>query len=324
MISTSSVARGVVSLAILCFIASSVFAQSYPDRPVRFIAGYPPGSASDTLARLLGQELTQLWGQQVVVDNRPGAAGNIAAETTARAQPDGYTMLLVATNHAIVSSLYRKLPYDPIKDFEPVGLVSTAPTILIVNPSLPVKSVSDLISLAKARPAQLSYGSSGNGATPHLNMELFKTIGGLDILHVPYKGIPPALVDLLGGQIHMMFATMAPAMPHVRSGKVRALGVSTAERSRAAPDVPAISETLPGFDAASWQGVLVPAGTPRRIVGQLNAVIVKIVRRPEVNQRMVKLGYNPVGSTPEEFGAFIKSEMAKWSKVVKAAGARLD
>lgn len=324
MIGKFSVARGAVSLAILCFVASSVFAQSYPDRPIRFIAGYPPGSASDTLARLLGQELTQLWGQQVVVDNRPGAAGNIAAETTAGAQPDGYTMLLVATNHAIVSSLYRKLSYDPIKDFEPVGLVSTAPTILIVNSSLPVKSVSDLIALAKARPGQLSYGSSGNGATPHLNMELFKTIAGLDILHVPYKGIPPALVDLLGGQIHMMFATMAPAIPHVRSGKVRALGVSTAERSRAAPDVPAISETLPGFDAASWQGVLVPAGTPKRIVGQLNAAIVKIVRRPEVNQRMVKLGYNPVGSTPDEFGAFIKSEMAKWSKVVKAAGARLD
>ncbi|MCC7486190.1 MAG: tripartite tricarboxylate transporter substrate binding protein [Burkholderiales bacterium] len=324
MIVERNAARGAVFLALLCFLASGTLAQEFPDRPIRFIAGYPPGSQSDTVARLLGQGLTQLWGQQVIVDNRPGAAGNIAAEITARAQPDGYTMLLVATNHTIVSSLYRKLSFDPVRDFEPVALVSTTPTILIVNPSLPVKSVADFIAFARAKPGELSYGSSGTGASPHLVMELFKTIGGLDIVHVPYKGIPQALVDLLAGRIHTMFSTVAPAMPYVRSGKVRALGVSTAGRSRAAPDVPAISESLPGFDAASWQGVLVPAATPKRIVQRLNAAIVRIVRTPEVNQRMVALGYNPVGSTPDELGAFIRSETTKWSKVAKASGARLD
>ncbi len=318
------VARYALFSVIFCFAAGNVFAQEYPDKPIRFIAGYPPGSASDTLARILGQKLTEVWGQQVVVDNRPGAAGNIAAEVTAKASPDGYTILLVATNHAIVSSLYRKLPFDPIKDFTPVGLVSTAPTILVVHPSLPVKSVSELIKLAKAKPGQLSYGSSGSGATPHLNMELFKSITGVNIVHIPYKGIPPALTDLLGGQIQMMFSTMAPAMPLVKSGRLRALAVSSLKRSPAAPDVPAMSETIPGFEAESWQGVLAPAGTPASIVGKLNATIVKIVQMPDVHQRMVDLGYNPVGSSPNEFAAFIKSEMVKWAKVVKASGARAD
>lgn len=299
-------------------------AQSYPDRPVRFIAGYPPGSASDTLARILAQKMTEAWGQQVIVDNRPGAAGNIAAEATAKAPADGYTILLVATNHAIVSSLYRKLPFHPIDDFAPVTHVSNAPAILVVHPSLPVKSVTDFVKLAKARPGQLNYGSSGNGASPHLVMELLKATSGIDLVHVPYKGIPPALTDLLAGQIQAMFSTMAPAMPLVRAGRLRALAVSSQERSPAAPDVPAMSESIPGFAAASWQGVLVPAGTPAAVVAKVNETILRVIKIPDVHRRLIDAGYLPVGSTSAEFAAFIQSEMTKWAKVVKAAGVTLD
>ncbi|MDB5867036.1 MAG: hypothetical protein JWO70_4842 [Betaproteobacteria bacterium] len=309
---------------VVTLLADSVCAQTYPERPVRFIAGYPAGSASDNLARILSQKMSEAWGQQVIVDNRPGAAGNIAAETTARATPDGYTILLVATNHAIVPSLYNKLPFDPIKDFAPVSYVSFAPALLVVNPSLPPRSVPELITLAKAKPGQLNYGSSGNGATPHLAMELLKTSAGVDIRHVPYKGIPPALTDLLGGQIQLMFSTMAPAVPLVRAGRLRALAVSSAKRSSAVPEVPAMSEFIPGFDATSWQGILAPAGTPPLIVARIRDTAAKALQAPDVHQRLVDSGYTPVGSTPAEFGAFIRTEMSKWAKVVKASGATLD
>ena len=302
----------------------SVLAQSYPEKSVRFIAGYPPGSASDNLARILAQKMAEAWGQQVLVDPRPGAAGNIAAEITAKAPPDGYTILLAATNHAIVASLYRKLPFDPIADFAPVSHVSSAPAILVVHPSLPVRSAPDFIKLARARSGQLNYGSSGSGATPHLAMELLKTSAGVNILHVPYKGIPPAITDLLSGQIQAMFSTMAPAMPMVRAGRLRALAVSSLQRSPAAPDVPAMAEFIAGFDAVSWQGVLVPAGTPQAIVNRLNDAILGALRIPEVNQRLVNEGYIPVGSTPAQFGDFIRTETVKWAKVVKASGATLD
>lgn len=309
---------------LLAMLAGSVCAQTYPDRPVRFIAGYPAGSASDNLARILAQKMTEAWGQQVIVDNRPGAAGNIAAETTAKATPDGYTILLAATNHAIVSSLYRKLPFDPIKDFTPITHVSFAPAILVVTPSLPARTIPELIMLAKSKPGQLNYGSSGNGATPHLAMELLKTSAGVDIKHVPYKGIPPALTDLLSGQIQMMFSTMAPAVPLVRSGRLRALAVSSAKRSPAAPEVPAMSEFISGFEATSWQGILAPAGTPPAVVKKILETTVNTLKAPDVHQRLLDGGYIPVGSTPAEFGAFIKSEMIKWAKVVKASGATLD
>lgn len=316
-------AKALAAIA-LTFVACSTGAQTYPDRPVRFIAGYPPGSASDNLARILAQKMTEGWGHQVIVDNRPGAAGNIAAETTAKAAPDGYTILLAATNHAIVSSLYRKLPFHPINDFAPVTHVSTAPAILVVHPSLPVNSVFDLINLAKSRPGQLNYGSSGSGATPHLGMELLKTTAGIDIVHVPYKGIPPAMTDLLSGQIQVMFSTMAPAIPLIKAGRLRALAVSSANRSPAAPEVPTMSESIPGFEATSWQGVLAPAGTPVGIIARINETIVKTIRMPDVHQRLIDGGYIPVGSTPQQFAAFIRSEMVKWAKVVKASGASLD
>jgi tripartite-type tricarboxylate transporter receptor subunit TctC len=317
------VTRAIAGIAVAVF-AAGAHAQSYPDRPVRFIAGYPAGSASDNLARILAQKMTEAWGQQVIVDNRPGAAGNIAAETTAKATADGYTILLVATNHAIVSSLYKKLPFDPVADFAPVSHVSFAPAILVVSPTIPAKNVPELINLAKAKPGQLNYGSSGNGATPHLAMELLKTSAGIDIRHVPYKGIPPALTDLLGGQIQLMFSTMAPAVPLVRSGRLRALAVSSAKRSPAAPDVPAMSEFIPGFEATSWQGILAPAATPRPIVTKIHDTVVKALKAPDINQKLVDSGYIPVGSTPAEFAAFMKTESVKWAKVVKASGATID
>jgi tripartite-type tricarboxylate transporter receptor subunit TctC len=308
----------------LAMLVAPVHADSYPSKPIRFITGYPAGSASDNVARTLGHQLSELYGQQFIVDNRPGAAGNIAAEITAKAAPDGYTILLVATNHAIVSSLYSKLPFDPIADFSPITLVSTAPTILLVHPSLPVKSVSEFIDYVKSKPGKLSYGSSGNGASPHLNMELLKTTTGIQITHVPYKGIPPALTDLLGGQIQAMFSTMAPAVPLVRAGKLRAIAVSGPKRAPATPDVPTVAETIPGFESLSWQGVIAPRGTPRRIITELNSKIVKVIQMPEVTKRLVNSGFDPVGSSPEQFASFIKSESVKWAKVVKAAGAKLD
>jgi tripartite-type tricarboxylate transporter receptor subunit TctC len=316
-------ARAIIACALLV-LTGHAHADSYPTKPIRFITGYPAGSASDNVARTLGQQLSDIYRQQVVVDNRPGAAGNIAAEITAKSPSDGYTILLVATNHAIVSSLYAKLSFDPIADFAPVALVSTAPTILVVHPSLPVKSVPEFVEFVKARPGQLSYGSSGNGASPHLNMELLKTMSGIRITHIPYKGIPQALTDLLGGQIQAMFSTMAPAVPHVKAGRLRAIAVSGPKRAPATPDVPTVSESIPGFESLSWQGVLAPAGTPRSIVSDLNAKILKVIHMPEVTRRLVASGFDPVGSTPEEFGAFIKTESVKWSKVVKAAGAKLD
>ena len=306
------------------FILPSAVAQTYPDRPIRFIAGYPPGSASDNVSRILSAKLAQQFGQQIVVDNRPGAAGNIAAELTAKSPPDGYTMLLVATNHAIVSSLYKKLSFDPVKDFACVSLVSTAPTVLVVHPSLPVRSVADLISLARKHPGKMNYASSGSGASPHLNMELFKNNKNLNITHIPYKGVPQALTDLIGGQIDMMFSTMAPAVPLVKAGRLRALAVSGSKRSPALPDVPTMAETIPGFVAESWQGVLVPAGTPDAIIDRINRAIINALQQPDVSQKLIDLGFNPVGSTPQEFSTFLKSEILRWSHVVKASGASVD
>lgn len=312
------------AIFICCCAIQTAAAQTYPAKPIRFIAGYPAGSASDNLARILGGRISEQFGQQVAIDNRPGAAGNIAAEITAKAPPDGYTMLLVATNHSIVSSLYRKLPFDPVKDFSFVTLVSTAPTILIVHPSLPVKTLAGLIALARKRPGELNYASSGSGATPHLNMELLKSVENLKITHIPYKGVPQALTDVIGGQIHMMFSTMAPAVPMIRSGRLRALAVSSPKRSPAAPDVPTVAETIPGFSGESWQGVLLPAGAPGAVVERLNSAILAALQQPEVHQKLVDLGFNPVGSTPKEFMAFMQSEMVKWEKVVNASGARVD
>ncbi len=299
-------------------------AQTFPEKPIRFIAGYPPGSASDNVSRILSAKMSQQLGHQVIVDNRPGAAGNIAAEITAKAPPDGYTMLLVATNHAIVSSLYKKLSFDPVRDFACVSLVSTAPTVLVVHPSLSVRSINDLIALAAKHPGKMNYASSGSGASPHLTMELLKNSKNLDITHIPFKGVPQALTDIIGGQIDMMFSTMAPAVPLIKAGRLRALAVSGAKRSPTLQDVPTVAESIPGFVAESWQGVLVPAGTPDAIIERLNRAIINALQQPDVGPKLIDLGFIPVGSSSQEFSSFLKSEIPKWSKVVKASGASVD
>lgn len=310
-------------LTALCAPAHAL-PQNYPNKPIRLLLEFPPGSASNTLARILGQQITALWGQPVVVDSRTTAGGNLATEAAAKASPDGYTILWVSTRFATVSSLYKNLPFDTTRDFAPICLVSTAYVVLVTSATLPVKSVSDLIALAKSKPGQLSYGSSGNGGNPHLAMELFKSMAKLDIVHIPYKGLPPALPDLIGGQIQMIFATVAPVLLLLQSEKLRALAISAIKRSPTLPDIPTMAETLPGFEAVTWQGILAPAGTPSVIIAQLNDGILKIIRMPSVHKRMVEIGFDPAGSTPAEFADYIKSEGRKWAQVIKASGARVD
>lgn len=323
MLSIATPARALF-LVVLGLVWNATFAQDYPNKPIRFIVGYTPGSASDTLARMLGQKMTEAWAQQVVVDSRPGAGGTIASAAAAKASPDGYTILLIAANYAICATLYPKLPFDSVKDFAAVGQVSTSPLVLVVIPSLQVKSASEFIALAKAKPGQLSYGSSGSGSTPHLAVELFKTVAGLEILHVPYKGIAPAFPDLMAGHIQMMFSTIGPVSPLIKSGRLRALAVSSATRSIVAPDIPPLSQTLPGFEAATWYGVLAPAGISGNIVRKLNEALHGIPQMPDVRQRMINAGHEPVNSTPQEFAGLVKSEIVKWAKVVRTSGARPD
>jgi tripartite-type tricarboxylate transporter receptor subunit TctC len=307
-------------------LAGPAKAQEYPSKPIRLVVPFAAGGATDVLARLVGERLTASLGQQVVVDNRPGAGGNIGSDIVARAEPDGYTILMGAVGtHAINPSLYPKMPYDPVKDFAPVTLVASVPNVLVVNPEVPAKSVQELIDLAKAKPGELNFASSGNGTSIHLSGELFKAMTGTDIVHVPYKGSGPAVTDLLGGQVQMMFDNMPSSLPHVKAGKLRALGVTSAKRSPALPEVPTIAEAgVPGYDATSWFGILAPAGTPEPVVTRLQGAIVQALGEPEMRQRMADLGAEPVGDTPAEFGQFIAAEIAKWAKVVNDAGVKLE
>ena len=313
-----------VRFVLCCAIAvpaTSALAQSYPTKPIRMIVAYPPGGGTDIVGRMVAQKLSENFGQTVVIDNRGGAAGGIGTEIAAHSVPDGYTILMgnVAPN-AINVSLYTKLGYDPVKDFEPVSLVASTPNILVVLPSLAVKTVPDLIALAKAKPGSLNYPSAGLGSSSHLAGELFDNLAGVKMVHIPYKGGGPALTDLLGGQVQLMFATMPAAMPHVRSGRLRAIAVTCVKRSQAMPEIPTIGETLKGYDASTWYGVLAPARTPRPIITTLHAEIVKILGVAETRERLLTQGFEPVGGTPAEFSAYIKAEIAKWAKVIKAAG----
>ena len=317
-----------LSVLMLWLAAGVCFAQSgaFPAKPIHFVVGFTPGGPSDILARALGQKLGELWGQQVVIENRPGAGGNIAAEIVARSAPDGYTWLLgnnsiLATN----ASLYRTLGYDPVKDFAPVALVAVQPNILVVNPQVPANSVTELIALARAKPGQLNYASSGSGAAAHLSGELFRTMTGVDMVHVPYKGAQPALTDVIAGQAQLMFATSASAVPYIKAGRLRALAVTTARRSEAIPELPTVSEAgVPGFEAITWHGVVVPAATPVPLVERLNHDIVGVLRLPEVRDRLASLGAEVITGTPREFGDYIAREIQKWTKVVKDSGARAD
>lgn len=317
-----------VALLFALFTADTVnvSAQTYPNKAIRLIVAYPPGGGADIVARILGQKLSENLGQPVVIDNRSGAAGIIGTELAAKAPPDGYT-LIMGTNatHCIFVSLYQKLPYDPVKDFAPVTNVVAVTNVLVVNPSVPAKSVKELITLAKSKPGQLNYASGGSGSNAHLAVELFKIMAGIDIEHLPYKGVAPAVTDLLAGRVHMMISNMPPVVPHVKSGKLRALATTGTARSTAMPDLPTVAEAgLPGYESDLWWGVLAPAGTPKTIVTKLNSEIVKILRMPDVKERLSSMGAEPIGDVPEAFATTIKADIQKWAKVVKESGAKVD
>ena len=320
MKSLATFARLVFLAALAAAPVAGALAQAYPSKPIRVIVPFPPGGSTDFLARIVGQKLTAAWGQQVVIDNRPGAGGTVGAAEAARATPDGYTLLMGAVHHTIATSAYAKLPYDFQKDFAPVTTVAIVPNILVVNPAVPANTVKELIAHAKANPGKLTYGSAGMGTAHHLIGESFNAQAGVDILHVPYKGSSPAVADLIGGQVTLMYDTVSSCLPHIKSGKLRAIGVSTAKRSAALPDVPTIAEAaLPGFEVTTWFGFLAPAKTPPEIVTRLNTEIVKILNMPDVRERLLAAGSEPVGNTPEQMTAQIAKETAEFAKIVKQA-----
>jgi tripartite-type tricarboxylate transporter receptor subunit TctC len=290
------------------------------------VVPFAAGGTTDNLARLIGQKLSESLQQPVVIDNRAGAGGNIGSDVVAKAPPDGYTLVMGAVGtHAINASLYKKMPYDPVKDFEPVVLVATVPNVLVVPVSLPVNSVQELIAYGKKNPDKLNFASAGNGTSIHLSGELFKSMTGLSITHVPYKGSAPAVAGLLGAEVQMMFDNLPSSMPHIKGGKFKALAVTSAKRSSALPNVPTVAEAgVPGYEATSWFGILAPAGTPKTIVAQLNAEVVKILAQPAIKARLLEQGAEPAGGSPEDFAALIKREIPKWAKVVKDSGAAVD
>jgi tripartite-type tricarboxylate transporter receptor subunit TctC len=302
-------------------LAGVALAQNYPSKPIRFIVGPGP----DVLARMIGQRLTDSWGQQVVVDQRPGAGGIIAADTVSKSIPDGYTLLLTTGAYTINATLYPKLPYDLERDLAPVSLLATISFLVIVNPALPAKTMQELIQLATAKPGSLNCAHSGPGTTAHLGCEMLKNSAHINIVPVPYKGTIPAIIDVIGGQAQLMFAVMQGGLPYVQSGKLRALAVTGARRSAALPDVPTITEAgVPGADFISWNGVHVPARTPRATITKLNAEFDRLLKLPEVRERMQTLGLDPVGGTPEAFAAFVKADIARWAKVIKESGIRVE
>lgn len=310
-------------VASLTAVAGTVSADDYPNKPVRLIVGFPPGGINDIVARVVGDRLSQSLGQTIIVENRPGAGGTIGADLVAKSRPDGYTLLMGSvSNIAMAPSQYKALPYDAAKDFAPIVLVAAAPNVLVVNPEFPVRSVRELIALARQKPGGINYASAGLGTSNHLTVELLQVMTGVQFNHVPYKGDAPGTADVVAGQVPMIFPTLPVALPFIKAGKLRPIAVSSAERSSLLPDVPTVAESggLPEFEVSVWVGILAPAGTPKEIVNRLNTEIVKIVRMPNIRERLAGLGAEPVGDTSEHFTAYIRSELAKWSKVAKAAG----
>jgi tripartite-type tricarboxylate transporter receptor subunit TctC len=323
------------ALVLLVAIASPMAAEAqtpsaapgptYPSKPIRFIVGFPPGGATDLVARTISQKLADALGQPVVVDNRPGAASNIAGELVATSPKDGHTLFLGTVSTSINPTLYKKLPYDPLRDFAPVTQVTSTPFVVAVHPSLPVRSVKDLIALAKASPGKLAYASAGSGSGGHLFVEMFAAMTQVKLVHVPYKGAAPATTATMSGETQVLFDNVTTLLPVTRAGKLRGLAVTTMKRSAAAPELPTVAEAaLPGYDANAWFGMFVPAGTPQSVIDRLHAETVKIVKLPDTHERFLSLGAEPVGSIPAEFGSFFRSEVAKWGKVVKASGAQVD
>ena len=312
----------------LCLIAPA-FAQTqgpaYPTKPVKLVVPYPPGGPTDIVARLVAQKLSEQMGQPFIIDNRPGAGANTGAELVARSAPDGYTLVVATTAHAINPSLFKNLGYSLSKDFVPVSLLTSGPLVIVANPALPVKNITELIALAKSKPGELNFASSGNGQSTHLSAELFASMAGVKMNHIPYKGSAPALTDTMGGQTHLMFDTMLSAMPHVKGGKLKALAVTSATRSPVAPDVPTVAESgLPGYEAIAWNGLLAPAGTPPEVVARLNAELKKALASPDVKDKFEAQGFAASWTTPTDFGRFLTVEVDKWAKVVKVSGATVD
>ena len=299
-------------------------AASYPNKPIRIVVALAPGGGVDTSARMLGQRFTDAWGQQYVADNRPGAGGTIAAAAVARATPDGYTLLMNSMGHAITPALY-KLSYDNIRDFAPVSLFVQSPSVLAVHPSLPVKNVKELIAFTKPRPDEILFSSSGSGSGQHLAMELLNRMAGLKLVHIPYKGTAPSILDLVAGRVSVTSASAISTMPHVHTGKLRALAVSSAKRSPSVPELPTVAEAaLPGFAVDQWYALFAPAGTPKEIVAKLHGEIARLAAQPDVRQKLLTLGLDPVASTPEDFTAYVKTETVKWGKLVREAGIRVN
>jgi len=313
----------VIGMALIC---TAPGAQTYPSKPVRIIVPIGAGGVTDILTRILGQRLTTIWGQPVLVDNRPGGGSNVGIEVAAKAPADGYTLLMAQPAFTVNVSLYEKLPYDPLRDFSAITLTALSTNVLVAHPGVPARSLKDLIALAKAKPGQLSYASSGNGTTPHLAGELLKTMAGIDIVHIPYKGAGASVVDLLGGHVDLAFVSLASVVPQLKAGKLRALAVTSARRSTLMPELPTFAEAgLRGYEFTGWTGLVAPTGTPREVIARVHADATKALGYPEVIQALYSSGLEPAGPTsPEEFTAFLRAEISKWAKVVKASGAKAD
>ncbi len=320
-----SMCRLATAAATLVF-AAAAYSQTYPIKPIRIIVPFPPGGATDVLARTVGPRMSETFAQQVIVENRSGATGNIGAELAAKAAPDGYTLVVgQASNIAINITLMGRLPYDPVKDFTPLTLLASTPNVLVIHPSLPVRSVKDLIALAKSKPGQLNYATSGNGSPGHFSAELLKKMAGIDMVHIPYKGASPALIDVVGGHASLYFTAMLSAQPFVKSGRLRVIAQTSAKRSPSLPDLPTIAEAgYPDYDITSWWGMLGPAGLPRDIANKLHAEIVRIIATPDVKERLNGLGADAVTNTPEQFTAYIKAEIAKWARIIKETGVKAE
>lgn len=318
--------RSILGALALAVVGNATFADNYPSRAIRFVVPYPPGGASDILARILAQKLSERMGQPVIVENHAGAGGNIGADFVAKAAPDGYTILMgnIGPN-AMSPALYSKLPYDPIKDFAPITLVSSVPIILVAHPSFPASTVKELIDLAKAKPGQFNYASAGSGSSNHLAMELFKMLAGVNLVHVPYKGGTPAMTDLIAGQIQVAFDTVPVALPHVKSGRLKPIAMAGAKRTSLLPQVPTVAESgIPTYEASSWGGVMAPARTPRAIIDRLNTEINLTLGMPGVRERLAETGIELIGTTPEQFAAHLEREIAKWKRVVDQAGIKVE
>lgn len=298
---------------------------SYPERPIRVVVATAAGGGIDLVARRVGAKLTEAWGQPVVVDNRAGAAQTIGTDIVAKAPPDGYTLLCISSTHTMIPGLFRNLPFDAIRDFAPITMLALAPNLLVVHPSIPARTLSEFIALAKTKPRQMNYGSSGNGSLGHLGMEMLKSATGIDLVHIPYKGAAPSLTAVLSGEVSAVIIQIIAVVPQVRAGRLRALGITSSRRSSAVPDVPTIAEAgVPGFEGSSWFGLVAPSRTPPAIVAKLNAELVRIMNLPDIRAQFVNEGAEPVGDTPEQFAATIRSEIAKWGKVIKAVGIAAD